>query len=286
MGKELAITKIRIEQIQKYESQIAKALPNTMGAMRFMRVMSTAINKNPKLAQCTPQTLFGSMMLAAQLGLEPNSPTQQCFLIPYENRRANTTECQFQFGFRGLLEIVRRSGQVGDIYAEIVYENDTFELSLGINREIKHIPLLNGDRGKPKLAYAVAEILNGDKVSKAFTWMSVEEIEKARMTSSNEKFSKGKGYDTPWSQWWDEMAKKTVLKRLCKTLPLSMDDMRRVEADFTVKANPHADDMLEDQDIEVQADVVDSEPETADAEELQQESKPDAKAEAAAEVLG
>ncbi|TFG82765.1 MAG: hypothetical protein E4G74_02220 [Erysipelotrichales bacterium] len=110
---------LHTENIERLYSQVAQF--KMIQPDRFIRVAIEAIRKNPKLAECDKGSLMGAFLLSAQLGMEPNSPTQQCFLIPYKNFKTRTTECQFQLGYKGLMELVRRSACVLDIYAEVVY---------------------------------------------------------------------------------------------------------------------------------------------------------------------
>ena len=111
--------------IKSMEGEIKKALPSVITPERFTRMVLSAISVNPKLASCTPKSFLGAMMSAAQLGLEPNTPLGQAYLIPYNNK--GTLEVQFQIGYKGLLDLAYRSGEVEIIQANIFYENDTFE---------------------------------------------------------------------------------------------------------------------------------------------------------------
>jgi recombination protein RecT len=217
--------------------KLREALPKHIDLARFTRIVSTAVGRNPALMDTTPASFFGSLLLAAQLGLEPNGPDQKCFLIPYKD------QCQFQLGYRGLLDLARRSGELSSIHAEIAYENDELEIILGLNPTIIHKPLLKGERGAAVLAYSVATLKDG---SKDFTWMNVEEIEKARKAN--------RGKSPAWESWWSEMAKKVVMKRHLKTLPLNAEIQRAVNSDETVKANITSD-MTEAQERETMEEI-------------------------------
>ena len=103
------------DYVKMYEGEISKALPRVMTSERFSRMVLTAITQTPKLAQCSPQSFIGAMLNAAQLGLEPNTPLGQAYLIPYGN------QCQFQIGYKGLIDLAHRSGEIKDIEAHIVY---------------------------------------------------------------------------------------------------------------------------------------------------------------------
>ena len=112
--------------IKIYEGEIAKALPSVLTPERFSRMVLTAMTKTPKLANCKPESFIAAMLEAAQLGLEPNTPLGQAYLIPYGN------SCQFQIGYKGLIDLAHRSKELKSIEAHEVYENDEFDTMLYI----------------------------------------------------------------------------------------------------------------------------------------------------------
>lgn len=130
--------------IRAMEPEIKKALPSVITPERFTRMVFTALSSNPQLKECSPQSFLGAMMQAAQLGLEPNTPIGQAYLIPYRNK--GKLECQFQLGYKGGIDLAYRSGEIKDIQAHEVYENDTFEYEFGLEPKLKHIPATH-DRG-------------------------------------------------------------------------------------------------------------------------------------------
>lgn len=213
------------DYIKLYEEEIAKALPTVMTPERFTRIALSAVGNTPKLAVCTPQSFLGAMMNAAQLGLEPNTPLGQAYLIPYENRKKGITECQFQIGYKGLLDLAYRSGEVSMVDAQVVYENDKFDYELGLNPILKHKPSM-ANRGNPISYYAIVKLKNGGY---SFQVMSYNDVKKHA-----EKYSKS--YNSgPWQTNFDEMAKKTVLKKALKYAPLKTDFVRAVSEDETIK---------------------------------------------------
>lgn len=230
--------------LAKMRDEIVKALPNHIEPEHFSRVVLTAIKNNEDLLKCTPISIISSVMLAAQMGLEPNV-AGACYLVPYGK------ECTFQIGYRGLIQLVRRSGDVSGIYAEPVYEDDEFEMMLGTDPKIHHKPNLAGDRQnikKIKLFYAVCQFANGGH---QFCFMTLTEIEAHR-----DRYSKMTG--GPWKKEFIEMAKKTVVIRLTKMLPLSIEIQRQVAQDAKVKSSL-VDDMTLIQEDEDQAFDVDAE---------------------------
>lgn len=211
--------------------EIKKALPNTITPERFTRIVLSAISNNKQLQQCTPNSFLAGMMNAAQLGLEPNTPLGQAYLIPYRNK--GTLEAQFQIGYKGLIDLAYRSGQVKTIYAEEVHENDEFEYELGLEPKLVHKPAVK-DRGEVIYYYAVFKLTNGGE---GFAVMSKDDIE-----NHKKRFSKAanSGF-SPWTTNFDEMAKKTVIKKVLKYAPLSTDIMRKIAEDETIKSDLSAD---------------------------------------------
>lgn len=215
--------------IERYQSEIKKALPDVMTPERFTRIALSAVSANPKLAQTTPMSFLAAMMQAAQLGLEPNTPLGQAYLIPYGN------QCQFQIGYKGLRDLAYRSGEIKSIQAQTVYENDTFEFEYGLESDkMRHVPALE-NRGNPRLYWAKVSLKNGGYI---FEVMSREDVERHR-----DRYSKTRRLDSPWNSAFDEMAKKTVLKRVLKYAPLSSEVAARINSDETVKEEL-SDDMF------------------------------------------
>ena len=236
------------DYVQIMMPEIKKALPSTITPERFTRIVLSAISNNKDLQACTPQSFLASMMNSAQLGLEPNTPLGQAYLIPYKNH--GTLEAQFQIGYKGLIDLAYRSGQVKTIYAEAVYENDEFEYELGLNPKLVHKPAIK-DRGDVIYYYAVFKLTNGGE---GFTVMSKDDIERHK-----NRFSKAANAGfSPWSTNYDEMAKKTVIKKVLKYAPLSTDIQSQIAQDETIKRDISADMTLVNDEVEY-VDVVDEE---------------------------
>lgn len=205
--------------IRRMEPQIRKALPSVITPERFTRIVLTALSSNPKLQACTPMSFMGAMMQAAQLGVEPNTPLGQAYLIPYGG------VCQFQLGYKGLIDLAYRSGEVSSIQAHEVHENDTFEYEYGLEPKLRHVPAQT-DRGPVTFYYAVLKLKNGGV---GFEVMSRDDVE----TFARKK---SKAYNNgPWKTDFDEMAKKTVLKKVLKYAPLKTEFARAVASDESVK---------------------------------------------------
>lgn len=242
--------------IIQMKGEIAKALPSVITPERFTRIVTSAISTTPQLAQTTPQSFLGAMMTAAQLGMEPNTPLGQAYLLPYKNK--DVLECQFQLGYKGLIDLAYRSGQVTIIQAHEVHENDDFSYSFGLEPKPHHVPALDG-RGPVVCYYAMFRTKDGGF---GFEVMSREDIE-----SHAKRYSKsyGGGF-SPWSTNFDEMAKKTVLKKCLKYAPLKSDFVRAVASDETIKTEI-APDMGEVVPVEVDYSI-DAEADGASGEEV------------------
>ena len=213
--------------IQAMKGEIEKALPSVLTPERFTRMALTAISSNPKLQECTQESFLGALMNAAQLGLEPNTPLGQAYLIPFRNK--GKMECQFQIGYKGLIDLAHRSGEFKNINAQVVYENDEFEYELGLESSLKHKPVMS-NRGEPIAYYAIYKLVNGGY---GFEVMSIEDVKKhgqAYSQSFNSSYS-------PWNKNFDEMAKKTVLKKVLKYAPIKTDFARGIAQDSTIKTD-------------------------------------------------
>lgn len=198
--------------LEKSKAQMAKALPKHLNADRLLRVAMTSIQKNPKLLDCTPQSLLACVMTCAQLGLEPDQFLGQAYLVPFKDTKKGIVICTLIPGYRGYIALARRSGEVKSVSSQVVHENDHFILQYGIDEKLDHIPA-EGDRGAAKGAYVIFKYKDGGY---SFDYMAKGDIEKIRARSKSAN-------DGPWVTDWEEMAKKTVIKRHSKVTPLSIE---------------------------------------------------------------
>lgn len=194
---------------------LQQALPKHMTAERMIRVAMTVIQKTPKLMDCDKRSLIGAIVEASQLGLEPDGVLGHAYLVPYGNI------CQLIPGYKGLIDLSRRSGTIKTIEARIVYEKDEFDFSYGLNPKCEHRPSRLPDPGKAIYVYAIGHLLNGGV---QYEVMTVREVEAIRARSRASK-------NGPWVSDWEAMAKKTVLRRLCKLLPVSVETQRAIAID-------------------------------------------------------
>lgn len=212
-----------LQYLDKFKSQIAAALPKHMSADRMARIVTTEIRKTPELLNCNPQSLFGAVIQASQLGLEPGSALGHCYLLPFNNKSTGTKDVQLIIGYRGMIDLARRSGQIRQIVARVVYEEDEFSYQFGLHEDLQHVPsrLPAKQRGRPTHYYAVAQLMGGGA---QWDVLTLEEVEDIREQSKAKKFG-------PWVTHFDEMAKKSVIRRLFKYLPVSIEMQSAVGVD-------------------------------------------------------
>ena len=225
--------------LETMKPQLATALARHLDPNRFVRVALTTLQRTPALLRCTKESFFGSLMECAQLGLEPDGAFGLAYLIPYGDK------CQLVPGYRGLLELMRRSGDVLDCYSEVVREGDHFEVVKGLHRDLIHEPATGNEEAPITHVYNVAILKNG---LTRFEVMTFNEVEKIRKDSKS-------GNSGPWKNSWSRMALKTVLRRHANWLPSSAElrqamalDDRQFEA-----ARPREPDVLDISALEITA---------------------------------
>ena len=225
--KEVKLTKSMTipDMVKAMLPEIKKALPSVMTPERFTRIALSALNNTSQLQQCTPMSFIAALLNAAQLGLEPNTPLGQAYLIPYKNK--GVTECQFQIGYKGLIDLAYRNGQMQTIQAQEVYENDFFEYEYGLEPKLIHRPAFS-NRGELVYFYGIFRTVNGGF---GFSVMS-----KADMDTFAKTYSKAfdSGF-SPWKTSYIEMAKKTVIKQALKYAPIMTEFQRALSTDETIK---------------------------------------------------
>ncbi len=215
-----------------YKGEIARALPKHLTADRMARVAMTEIRKTPALLKCRPESLFGAIIQTAQLGLEPGNAMGHAYLVPYGQ------DVQLIMGYRGMIDLARRSGQIVSIEAHAVYEGDTFECTFGLNSDLRHVPDWENpnrtDASKLRFVYAVAKLKDGGT---QFEVMSRAEVEAIRARSKA-------GRSGPWVTDFAQMAIKTVIRRLFKYLPVSIEMQQAISLDERAEANQPQDNSL------------------------------------------
>lgn len=227
----LAVTKL----VETYNSEFEKVLPRHMRLDHFMRCAVTYIKKNPAVGECTTESIMKSLMDAAQLGLAPDGLLGSAYLVPFNNKiKGRNGEqdrwektCQLIPGYRGMIDLARRSGLILNIVARPVLRTDEFTIDWGRPHPIAHLPNLDGDPDSHpedvRGVYALATLKDGTLQCE---YMSRAQIDRIKNRSQAAK----KGF-SPWQSDWTEMARKTVVKRLCKYLPLSPELARLIQYD-------------------------------------------------------
>jgi recombination protein RecT len=216
LARKGAINEVR-GALEAMKSQIALALPKHVTPERLLRVAMTSIQRTPKLLECDRTSLYAAVMTAAQLGLEPDGVLGQAYLVPFAGK------VQFIPGYKGLITLARNSGEVSSIQAQPVCEGDEFSFSYGSDEHLHHVPAL-GERGKLTHFYAYARFKDG---SFHYEVMSLAQVLAVRDGSKGwqaaVKYAKpGQGPDSPWHTHFEEMGRKTAIRRVAKYLPLSV----------------------------------------------------------------
>jgi recombination protein RecT len=196
--------------LTRHKDQIAMALPRHMSADRMLRVALTAATTTPALLKCDARSVAGCIVQAAILGLEPSSILAEAYLVPFGKT------CQLIPGWKGLLKLVRNSGELVMVNAQEVRAKDTFDFEDGLDPILRHKRAPGGpeERG-PVVAYWAGAVLRGG--GKQFVVMTRSEVE-VHAKKYSKAFTSG-----PWKTEFDEMAKKTCLRKLCKYLPASVE---------------------------------------------------------------
>lgn len=252
-------------ELEKIREQVMEVLPSRVDPDRFLRVAARAIMSNPKLMQCTRMSILSAVHESAQLGLEPSGLLGSAYLVPYQvkvkmphptNPRVTVEESVLEAklipGYRGLIDLARRSGGIEAIWAKVVRQRDQFDYIEGSDPRIDHRPFVpdpdatddEQDPGKPVGVYMVAVLTGGVRQIEWMSWAEVERIRKRSKAATS----------GPWVTDTMEMGRKTVVRRGSKYLPLSPEFMRALELDeeaerqaeapTNVRAMPRATQML------------------------------------------
>jgi recombination protein RecT len=202
-----------VTMLEKFRPAISKLLPQHLTPDRILKLAQVSLSKTPGLIDCDPMSIVKSVIVFSQLGLDFDSPLGTGYLIPFRDGKTGKMQCTPIIGYRGFVELARRSGKVKSIEARAVFEGDEFDFCYGINQQLHHKPAgLHHSRDSLICVYALARFAD----SVQFEVMLKAEIENIRIGSKN-------GEGTIWSRYYVEMAKKTAIRRLAKLLPLSAE---------------------------------------------------------------
>lgn len=200
-----------------FHVQIINSLPKHITEGVLMNAVLNSVRKNPKLLECTASSMLSAIMCCAETGLVPDSPAQECHLIPFNK------QVTWMPGYRGLIKLARQSGDIADVESAIVCEGDKFSYRLGLKPNLIHVPKLGDDRGELMYVYAILRFKD-TKIRDRFEVMDKKMIDKIRAGAP------GKNSDA-WVKHPEEQSRKTVVKRLLKTAPFSPQLFSAIDRD-------------------------------------------------------
>lgn len=227
-------------------ARLKDVMPKHLTPERMMRIMAQNLRTIPKLRDADPMSLLGAIMTCSYLGLEPNPALGMAYLIPFDKmtynretrkREVERTDVQLIIGYRGLMDLARRSGEMVNIHADVVYEGDEISFEYGTNQHLRHVPRGSRAGRTPIWAYAYAKLKDGDafEVLPYAEVLRIRDQTQAYQTALRAKEAassapgmewKQKTYlETPWVKFEHEMAVKTMIRRLSKMLPMSLEKM-------------------------------------------------------------
>jgi len=206
---------LRMLTDERTKGELAKALPPGLEVERFLRVARTVVQANPALLRCTPRSIIASIHKAASYGLDVG-PVGQAYLVPYKET------AQLIIGYRGMITLARRSGELASIEAREVKENDEFEFEYGLYPRLRHVPAL-ANRGKLVCFYGIAQFINGGSY---MIVVDLDTIEEHRRQSPT-----GNRPDGPWMTNYEAMGRKTVIRIMEPYLPLTTEAAEAIAGD-------------------------------------------------------
>jgi recombination protein RecT len=216
-AKQLPALKARMDSLktmlERAKLSMSMVVPRHVTPERLIKLALVAASRTPRLLECTPESIVQGVMSAAQLGLDVGGVLGSAYLVPYKNKKTDRYEAQFIPGYRGLIDLARRSGSIESIEARVVKEKDLFEFEYGLNPKLRHVPSNDDSPGPTVRAYGIAKLKDGG--------VQVEVMTIAQLNLIRSR-SRAKD-DGPWVTDTDEMYRKTVVRRLFKYLPVSVE---------------------------------------------------------------
>lgn len=205
--------------------RIEAVMPRHMSSERLYQLAVSTINQNPKLAECDVASLLSCVMKCSALGLEPSAVDGlgRAYILPYRNKGQMTAT--FIMGYKGMIDLARRSGEIRDISARAVYEGDEFDYGFGLDEYLQHRPARrrHDAEERPTHVYMVAHFKDGGHYMDVMTIDEVEAVRKRSRAANN----------GPWVTDYEAMAKKTVIRRAFPYLPVSVEAQTAAAADET-----------------------------------------------------
>ena len=238
--------------LKKSWPRISAVMPKHMSSERMFQLAMSCYNQTPKLNQCSPQSVLSCLMKCSALGLEPSAVDGlgRAYILPFFNKNTGSYEATFLIGYKGEIDLARRSGQIKDISARVVREGDEFEYEYGLTECLRHVPSTEPIDGRPIThVYMVAHFKDGGHYIDVMSKEEVEEVRKRSKSPNN----------GPWKSDWPAMARKTVIRRAFPYLPVS------VEAEGAVAQDDTTPVMYDDEGIQLFPDSIEV-PANVDAE--------------------
>lgn len=266
MSQQNQIQRVAADKLEPFRQALAaqednfrRALPSTVAKYltpeRIIKMTLSAISRSPQLLLCTRESILRSVMDASSLGLEPGGPLGQAYMVPFKNNKKDaqgnwieTMEAQLIIGYRGCIALARRSGEIQSVNANVIYSRDRFDVNLA-ESIVEHRPYMppmptpgeaeaNGmdpidlmHRGQAVAVYSVAHFVGGGR---HVDFMTIGDVDRIRLRSKSHK-------NGPWVTDYDEMARKTVVRRAAKYWPLSTELAQafEVDGDDDVSVSPY-----------------------------------------------
>lgn len=217
------------EYLRVREKQLATYARNSVKPETMVRLAVYEASKSEWMKDVAPESVYASLIIAAQLGLEPSGARGEAYLVPFKGR------CTLMPGYRGLVKLALRSGAVKSIRSRIVYEGDEFLVEYGTTEKLHHVPRLRAeleeDGSQPRIiaAYAVAEMADGSCQFEVLDGWQLDKIRAASMQANG----------PAWKDWAEEMYRKAPVRRLAKYLPLGDDYFKAAAIDELQEAGKH-----------------------------------------------
>lgn len=212
--------------LKRYWPRISAVMPKHMNPDRMFQLAISCYNQTPKLNQCTPETVLSCLMKCSALGMEPSAVDGlgRAYILPFFNKKTGRMEATLILGYKGMIDLARRSGEIKDISARVVHAGDEFEYEYGLTEGLRHVPSTEPVDGRPMThVYMVAHFKDGGHYIDVMSKAEVDGIRKRSKSPSS----------GPWATDYEAMARKTVIRRAFPYLPVSVETEQDVAADDT-----------------------------------------------------
>ena len=238
--------------LKKSWPRISAVMPKHMNADRMFQLAVSCYNQTPRLNECSPQSVLSCLMKCSALGMEPSAVDGlgRAYVLPFFNKKTGHMEATFILGYKGMIDLARRSGEIKDISARVVHAGDEFDYEYGLTEGLRHVPSTEPVEGRPMThVYMVAHFKDGGHYIDVMSKAEVDDIRKRSKSPNN----------GPWVTDYEAMARKTVIRRAFPYLPVSVETALDVAADETTPVALDGDGMTLFPSVEENVDNVDPE---------------------------